>query len=197
MRFGIFDPLLWPVDTNAGGPLPHRGSGTAKGCYGLLPIGKGQAPGIATGRGASGAGVAAGAAGRAATRGPAFLLTAGFFLAAFFLIADFLVGFFFAALRGMAFLAAAFLLPAFLLRSTFFFFAAFFLAGILFFAFAIKTSLRKLSKTPRSKALKFLPPAQRARRDRLLRGLLLLQAAMAGRASDIATLINATLPPPC
>jgi hypothetical protein len=70
-----------------------------------FPMGKGQAPGTATGLGVAGAGgFAAGwaeeAAGAGRRRG-----TAGFFLAAFFL-ADFLVGFFlpvlFAAARRLA-----------------------------------------------------------------------------------------------
>jgi len=71
----------------------HRGS------YGLLPIGKGQAPGTTIGRGASGAGAIAGTVDFAAARGAVFLRTAGFFLAVFFLRADFLVGFFFTTFR--------------------------------------------------------------------------------------------------
>ena len=69
--------------------------------YGLDPMGKGQAPGMATGLGVCGAerseaGWADGAEG-AGRR----LRTAGFFLAAFFL-ADFLVGFFLAVLPAAA-----------------------------------------------------------------------------------------------
>ena len=72
---------------------PDRGHGEG---YDRFPMGNGQAPGIDTGRGASGAdgsaaGWAAGARGAERSLG-----AAGFFLAAFFL-ADFLVGFFLAA----------------------------------------------------------------------------------------------------
>lgn len=63
--------------------------------YDRFPMGNGQAPGMATGRGVAGArGSAAGWADRDTGAGSA-LRTAGFFLAAFFL-ADFTVGFFLA-----------------------------------------------------------------------------------------------------
>src|SRR5688500_2220898 len=135
--------------------------------YDRFPMGNGQAPGMATGLGVSGAGgSAAGWAVRAS--GAGFTLgAAGFFLAAFFL-ADFSVGFFLAvffaapdALAVLRFaLPAAFLtfpalragafrdrLPADLLlarRVTLFFFAPlFFFAGFLraaLFAFAMPHS---------------------------------------------------------
>jgi len=94
---------------------------------GLLPIGKGHAPGIETGFGATGAGIAGAAAGLAAGfMGAALLPAAGLFLAAFLV---FLLAAFFRAadfLRaGLDFLPASFF---------FFFFAVFFFAAFLFLA---------------------------------------------------------------
>jgi len=153
---GIFTTLLFAVATRPQRRTPDfsrdrfrrtaQVSGTV--FYGLLPIGNGQAPGIAIGRGAIGAGAATLTTGFTAT---ARFLTAGFFLTAFFL-AGFRAGFFLAGFRAVFFLAgfrAVFFLPA--LRTTFFFaifflpifffgaaffFAAFFLVAF-FFAFAM------------------------------------------------------------
>jgi hypothetical protein len=83
--------------------------------HGLVPTGKGQAPGIATGLGVSGAGGAEPDP-RVSASGAEYLPgAAGFFLAAFFL-ADFSVGFFLAArvLRPAPF-AARFVPPALLI----------------------------------------------------------------------------------
>jgi hypothetical protein len=63
--------------------------------HGLVPIGKGHAPGIATGLGVSGAGGAEPDPRVSASRAEDLPGAAGFFLAAFFL-ADFSVGFFLA-----------------------------------------------------------------------------------------------------
>jgi hypothetical protein len=106
-------------------------------CYEPPPIGKGHAPGIETGLGATGAGAAAGLA--AGFLGAAFLLAAGlsFFPAAFFLTADLLRA-------GRDFLAAS---PFFFLVVNFFF-ATFFFASF-FFALAIYCLLSGLKGTTR------------------------------------------------
>ena len=108
-------------------------------------MGKGHAPGIATGRGASGIGAEVSVvAGFVTGLGAAFLLTAGFFLAAF-LLAGFLAGLFFATfLRATALRAAAFR-AVFFATSFFFFLATFFFAA---FFFAISSSLRTLLQSP-------------------------------------------------
>src|SRR5436853_2257798 len=89
--------------------------------YDRFPMGKGHAPGIATGLGVSGAGGwAAGWAARALGAEDR-CGTAGFFLAAFFL-ADFSVGFFLAA----PFVRDGFFRTALFTRAAFFFFATLF-----------------------------------------------------------------------
>ena len=70
----------------------------------LDPMGKGQAPGMATGLGVCGAGRSEAGWADEPSGAERRVRTAGFFLAAFFL-ADFLVGFFLAALRVAAFRA--------------------------------------------------------------------------------------------
>lgn len=108
---------------------------------GLFPIGNGQAPGIAIGRGATGAGpdIAWDAGFTAAAR----FLAAGFFLTAFFL-AGFRAGFFLPAFRLALFLPALFRTGFF---TTFFFLTAFLAAFLtafflvaFFFAFAMRAS---------------------------------------------------------
>ena len=121
--------------------------------YDRFPMGNGQAPGIDTGLGASGAG---GSAAGWAVRVPGAvrrLWAAGFFLAAFTL-ADFLVGFFLPAVRAGVF--AADLRPAnrfVALRTSFFFvlgfFAARFRAAFLTLAM-VPSCIEALSAKPRS-----------------------------------------------
>jgi len=132
---------------------PETDSAARRKRQGLFPIGNGQAPGIAIGRGAIGAGpgIIWGAGFRAAAR----FLTAGFFLTAFF-FAGFRAGFFLPAFRPapdlrLALLRLALFLPA-ALRATFFFSAFFFLTDFFFvaffFAFAMRTSITSAHCAP-------------------------------------------------
>jgi hypothetical protein len=102
-------PLVKVLPAGGWSPRPPARQG-----QGRFPIGNGHAPGIDTGRGASGTeGSAAGWAARPPVTGR-FPGATGFFLAAFFL-ADFLVGFFL-AVRPAAARLPAFFLPAALFR---------------------------------------------------------------------------------
>lgn len=134
---GIFTaccPRLLHAARSGRRTTPETDSAARRGCQGLFPIGNGQAPGIAIGRGATGAGP--GITWDAGFAAVARFLTAGFFLTAFFL-AGFRAGFFFAAFRLTLFRAA---LRTTFFAVTFFFLPAFFFAAF-FFAFAMKTSV--------------------------------------------------------
>jgi len=129
---GIFSPLLSAVAGAARSgrrTTPETDSAALRWCYGLFPIGNGQAPGIAIGRDAAeaGPGIARDADFDAIVR----FLAAGFFLTVFFL-AGFRAGFFL-----LAFLLALF--PT-ALRTAFFFLPDFFFVAF-FFALAMKTSI--------------------------------------------------------